>query len=427
VFSVDLDAIPGFVFPDGSPAFPAATTPAFDQGFSWSDITPRVGVTWAIGEERKTLLRAGFSRFAEQLGQGSTLFDAPGPLPQYAYYYYDDVNGDRFVTPDELRGFLFTNGYDPLAQDTPNAVDPNFEATLTDELILGIEHALLPEFVIGATLTQRTIHNLGEAETFVVQPDGTIRVHQRSDYATTPLILNRTLPNGQAVQIPFYGLVGVEDIGGAFLTNGDREQDYLGLSLVFNKRLSNRWMLRGNITLQDWEWNIPESEREDPNVYLGGGNQDGNTVLQGSGTGSGSKGGVYITPGWSYSFTGMYQIAPDRKWGFNVSAALTGHEGYAIPYFVTLSGAFATGNANLQAGESNTEFTLDDVETVDLRVEKEFGFNDYNFTVGLELFNAFNEATVLQRRHRIGVGNTNHILEVLSPRIWRVSFRFRFD
>ena len=180
------------------------------------------------------------------------------------------------------------------------------------------------------------------------------------------------------------------------------------------QELMHLYMIRhgqSHVNLPDWD----------------GGNQDGNTVLQGSGTGSGSKGGVYITPGYSYSLTGMYQVAPDRPWGFNVSAALNGREGYAIPYFFTLSGAFATGSASLQATDSNTEFSLDDTNVIDLRIEKELGWSDYNFTVGVELFNALNESTVLQRRHQMLIGQANHVTEILSPRIFRVSLRFRFD
>jgi hypothetical protein len=37
-------------------------------GFDWESVSPRIGVTYALGEERETLLRASFSRFAGALG-----------------------------------------------------------------------------------------------------------------------------------------------------------------------------------------------------------------------------------------------------------------------------------------------------------------------------------------------------------------------
>ena len=48
-------------------------------------------------------------------------------------------------------------------------------------------------------------------------------------------------------------------------------------------------------------------------------------------------------------------------------------------------------------------------------------------TKRLELFNALNESTILQRQHRMNLGSSNNVNEILSPRIWRIGFRFRFD
>ena len=147
-----------------------------------------------------------------------------------------------------------------------------------------------------------------------------------------------------------------------------------------------------------------------------------------SSQGSGSKGAVYINAGWSYSLTGMYQVAPDRKWGFNVSAAITGREGYPIPYYVGRVGGFNQGSVNIQATVDSDDFQNDDVQIVDLRLEKEFTVGgDVNFTIGVEAFNIFNESTVLQREHRLSRGNTNWVREIVSPRVFRVGARFRFQ
>jgi hypothetical protein len=461
LFAAAVPGVPGWeTYQDGSPLLPATTTELRDQGFEWKDVTPRLGLTYALGAERKTLLRASYSRFAEQLRQGYSLQEFTG-FAGYNYFKYEDLNNDGFVTVNEIQDrnlngifdpgdSIGTNGYDSVAL-SPDRVDPNFEAPLTDELILGVEHALMPEFVVGATLTLRNQSNIVEQERLVIDPnsttgcieitaEGCLRPHVRSDYVERTFADGRPNPitgNGGTgfppggVSIPYFIFRdGIEDTSGFFLTNGDREQDYKGLSVFFNKRLSNRWMLRGNVTLQDWTWDVPDSENEDPNLYLGGGRDDGGPVLQGSGTGSGAKGGIYISAGWSYSLTGMYQIAPDRKWGFNASAAITGREGYAHPYYIGRVPGFASGttNNNIQATADSDDFANDDVHIVDLRLEKDIDIGDsFNVTVGLELFNALNEATVLQRQHRLGIGTSNHVLEVVSPRVWRIGVRFRFD
>src|SRR6185436_10673332 len=194
---------------------------------------------------------------------------------------------------------------------------------------------------------------------------------------------------------------GVSTRGGGFLTNGDREQEYKGAAITFNKRLANRWMLRGNFTWADWTWSkVPDSELENPTETLAGGTHEGDVVMQGSGTGSGSKGGIYINSKWSYSVNGLYQIAPDRPWGFNVAANLTGREGYPIPYWRRRGGGLARDNFTLQSVsvvDDPDEFRFDDIHMVDARVEKEFSFSDFGLTLGVDVFNVFNEAYVLQR------------------------------
>jgi hypothetical protein len=252
------------------------------------------------------------------------------------------------------------------------------------------------------------------------------RLHQRSDYVSRNV--TRTLPDGSASTVTIYELKpGVRTRNGTFLENGDREQEYTGASITFNKRLADRWMMRGNFTWSDWTWETPQSELEDGSPLL---NRafDGDPVLQGSGTGSGAKGSVYINSEWSYSLNGLYQVAPDRVWGFNVAANLTGRQGYPLPYFRREGRAGGvSGNANISiqyAGQD--EFRLDDIHVVDLRLEKEFTFNEIGLTLGVDCFNAFNEGTTLQRQHRLGIATSNHITEVLSPQIFRLGARISF-
>src|SRR5262249_24517215 len=142
-----------------------------------------------------------------------------------------------------------------------------------------------------------------------------------------------------------------------------------------------------------------------------------------------SKGGVYINSKWSYSINGLYQIAPDRPWGFNVAANLTGRQGYPIPYFRRQSPSLARENFaqhNILAADSPDEFRLDDIHIVDARVEKEFSFSDFGLTLGVDVFNVFNEAYVLQRNQRMAQSTSNNVREIVSPRIVRLGARISF-
>jgi hypothetical protein len=73
------------------------------------------------------------------------------------------------------------------------------------------------------------------------------------------------------------------------------------------------------------------------------------------------------------------------------------------------------------------EFRFEDIHLTDARVEKEFTFsNDFGMTLGVDVFNLFNEAHVLQRTVRQQTGGTDFVREITSPRIFRIGARFSF-
>ena len=153
-------------------------------GFTWQTISPRVGVTYALGEERKTLLRASYSRFAEQLSTGNiTRVNPTGTA--WIYAFYDDANGNNFYNDGEDFAVIAFSGFDPndpASINTPNVNDPNLDPSLTDELVVGVEHALLPEFVVGLDVTYRKVSDILTTRPFIIDETGTKRLATRNDY-----------------------------------------------------------------------------------------------------------------------------------------------------------------------------------------------------------------------------------------------------
>lgn len=437
-----------------------------DIGFDWTDITPRLGLTYALGADRKTLLRASYSRFADQLGTGQgSVLNTLGAV-SYAYFYSTnqgngnvgvnsliDLNGDGRIDASDV--LFYSGNVDPRTGGVlqSNAVDSGLSAPLTDELLLSVEHALLPEFVVGLNLTYRKLSNFvigrrlvfDNADAFCASClDSVGRVDRASDYervtitnrrigtdaSGNPVFAPFTTPDGKPYTVTYYRLrSNVSSRNGAFTTNSDREQEYKGGAITFNKRLANRWMLRGNFSYSDWTWSkVPASELTNPTEVLGGGAREGDQVLQGSGTGSGAKGGVYINSKWSYSVNGLYQIAPDHAWGFNAALNLYGRQGYPVPYFqrVFLGANEQSGSINVQAGARPDSYRLQDIHMVDARLEKEFTFSNFGLTIGADCFNVFNKAYVLQRNHRLQQGTSDDVREISSPRVFRFGARLSF-
>ena len=80
---------------------PAVTTIGGRTPFTWENVVPRIGPTYALGQDNKTLLRASYSQYADQLGANAISFVNPGALAGL-YYYWNDLNGDHVITANEL-------------------------------------------------------------------------------------------------------------------------------------------------------------------------------------------------------------------------------------------------------------------------------------------------------------------------------------
>jgi hypothetical protein len=91
---------------------------------------------------------------------------------------------------------------------------------------------------------------------------------------------------------------------------------------------------------------------------------------------------------------------------------------------------------------------------MDMRLEKDFTFSDWTFTVLGEVFNVFNRSSALQTQHRLNTGGSiiqtepngggpsvctsetqpgcvrvaggDYITEVISPRVFRLGARISF-
>ena len=412
---------------------PSISYPETEAG-EWTSVSPRIGLTYALGAEKKTLLRAAANRYHDQLGGFTVYGVAPGGY-QYLYMYAYDLNANGRseadeIIPDFLGGFF---GLDPNRTGEPVNVrrwDSDLKAPHTDELIFGLEHELLPDFVLGANVTLRKLDDFVELRAEKTQGMGDFYTSDDYRQATTPL--TGTLPasaGGGSYSVPYYVLK--DGIGTptyfVFVNAPDYHQTYKGLELTATKRMSNRWMMRGSFTLQDWKQQIGDDYIVDPTRFRGAtgcSTCDDSPVLEGSGTGSGAKGGIYINSEWSYNLTGAYQIpVVEATLGFN----LTGRQGYPIPY-IHRTGWIASEQTfkYLLVTDDPTEFRHDDIHELDLRLAKEFRFGGVGLTAAVDVFNVMDEQPILQRNTRLGIASGNRITELQSPRVIRLGARLTF-
>lgn len=415
-FASDVPANP--IAPD---LLPAASYPGDDRELKWDAISPRVGLTYDLGFQKRTVLRGGYSRYIDQLGSGDVGPNNPFYVDQLLYYYWEDLNGDRTVQRGEIdfeSGLYFASGIDP---DNPlqstGRVDYNLDPTTTDEWIIGMEHELVPAFAVGLSYSHRLRDNF-TWDRFEKTKNGN-DFYTSADFRLATNPATGTLPNGESYSLPYYQLRAGVPRPLYYITQNrpDYTQTYDGVELTATKRMSNNWMLRGNVTWSDWKQQVGADGIVDPTPFLEG---DSCTVCDDAAVASSGGADGYINATWSYSLNGVYQL----PFQFTVGAAVIGREGYIIPRFhrQRIDGV----NRQLLIGEFDDE-RLEDVFQVDLRLAKDFGLPaGFKVNLSADLFNATNERAILWRNYRANISSANDIEELQSPRVWRFGARLTF-
>jgi hypothetical protein len=402
-------------------------------GFKWDTVVPRVGVTYALGEDRKTLLRGTFSQYAEQLGQ-LPLASRVNPIGySYAYFYFNDLNHNLKLDSNEIPTLQFAYTYNidpsnPAALFSPNVNSKNLKPMKTDELSFGFDRALRNDLALNVTLTYRQIRDIPELRNYVIDENGATRLATAGDYVVDHFD-NLPLPNGKlSGPIPIYDLrEGLTPTGGALFTNGDRKQEYKGATVSLNKRLANNWSLRGHFTYADWTWKVGSQYRfyADPtNVVADGlGYADRNGDLYSEQSGN-TKSDILVGSRWSFNINGLYQVAPDKPWGFNLGGSLDGREGYISPPYAREGGAF--GRRNVQLASDLSAFRNPNVLVLDGHIDKDISVGDVKLNLAIDGFNLANRSYVLQRERNSRVTRAYLVNETLSPRVFRFGATVRF-
>ena len=121
-------------FPDVLPSLSYAGDSSYP--IDWKDFSPRVGLSYALDQAQKTVLRASYARYAGQLSFGWVTDENP-VASGYLAYNWNDTNGDRLVQPGEvlLNEYQYSVNIDPdnptAVGSTPNKIDRDFKARRT--------------------------------------------------------------------------------------------------------------------------------------------------------------------------------------------------------------------------------------------------------------------------------------------------------
>ncbi len=399
----------------------------------WTGVSPRIGLTYAVGQEKKTLVRGAYNRYIDQLGSAIA---AVSPLSYYSYFIIAgrDANGDKIPQRNELSritGFGYVDPSNPGGLAGTTRADYSMKPTHTDELVFGVDHELMTDFSIGLNGTYRKISNILEQRAEHHQGKGDF--FTRADYVlagTTAGTYTITNPDGTkktitAPKVSYYDVKNPDDVPTYYVLRNrpGYTRSYSGLELVMTKRMSHNWMMRGNISLSDWKDHCSSASVADPTPQVTGGGTTpcaGGVFVQRS-AGSGAFGNVFINSKWVANLNGVYQL----PWDFNIGANFNIRQGYPRPLQEEVDVDSGSTLNVLLGPVGSTRFS--NVYELDLRAAKDFRFmNRVGLTLSADLFNVPNKRTILQRETDLSVGNADRITELQSPRVWRFGARFNF-
>jgi hypothetical protein len=408
---------------------PAINFPGADPGVTWNVFSPRLGLTYDVQGNGKTVARANYSRYYSQLGNGNIASEI-NPVAQTTLRYpWTDLNGDRVaqaneiaVGPNPLSASTNWSAANPANTVSANSVDPNLKDDTTDEFIVGVDREIGLGFAAGANYVFRRYTGFQYEDRNGLET---------SDYiATTFQAPASTCPAAQAADcqpITFYTpgfqiptVITYANVPGAFRT-------FNGIELNARKRMSHHWLMNtsfsygsGALNFDSFPGSLSSTSQttipfvEDPTNRSQRANGQVEVPTSGSGIGN-----VYINAKWLFKLSGLYNLPYD----INVSAFYNARQGY--PFERVVQGPSRANGAGIpivlldNIGDSR----LPNFQNLDFHVERPVKVGVARFIPSLDVFNVGNANTVQAIRGTQNASNANNIQAVVAPRVVRFGVR----
>jgi Carboxypeptidase regulatory-like domain len=397
---------------------------------NWS---PRLGATYDLTGDGKTIIRGNFARYYDVYNSAYATHQNPTYRYNGAIFSYENGNGDRTITRDEITAGPFYYGglngpiFDIDAFIDSRKIDSDLKNSNSWEYIAGFERQVATDLSLGVTYTHRDYR-----DSTVIVPFGITS----ADYALgDPFTAETVLGNFTVPTFYFQG----EHNGSTILTNASEyKTSYNGVDIAVRKRMSNNFMVNGSLTLQKQKANYDGPDATA--FYIGDGGLTG-TVFPFDPTnlpflndqpyafapGGSGKSGVYPYSEWQVKLSGVYQF----PWDISAGAFGRYQQGYPFVLFGTftdasLAGALGT-DTRLVLVEPFGSRRFDNIFTLDLQFEKGIDFGNYGrLAISANLFNVTNTNTVVRRTRNVSASSLNRIDELISPRALRLGVRYSF-
>ena len=408
---------------------PAVTFGGVDPGIVFNDFSPRLGLTYDLAGNGKTIAHANYARYYGQVGTGA-IAGQVNPLSGVTVRYpWADLNGDRLVQANEVfptngnfANFQALSGnWDPASPSLPttaNSIDKNLKNDTTDEFIVGASRELGSSFAVSADYIWRRYDNFNSTFTNGLSS---------TDYISTQYTPTCTVAGARCDTVTAY--YPTFQPGGitTLLNTPNFNRSFNGFEVSARKRMSHHWLMNSSFSYNSIIQNYGAGSFQNPN------NIDKRNGFQYDYATSGSGiGNVFVNAKWLYKLSGMYQL----PYAVNVSAFYNTRQGYPFEAAVQLTNPIvltATGQTvtSLPNGGGTPTILLDAIgenrlpnfQNLDLHVERPVTLGSLHFVPSMDVFNVTNNNTVQAFRGNQNATNANNIQAIVAPRVIRFGIR----
>jgi hypothetical protein len=354
-----------------------------------------------------------------------------------------------------LQGYYW-GGFTP-GNTTPGAsrylrVDSNAASTRTQEILFSVDHELMTDFSVGLNATWRKYDHFtsnysyyadGELGDYTIDGENVIRdysLYSVAGYIPEVGTEENSLAGvdlGEGAGKPYYYLnPGYGYTPYYAHIRNTNYQTFWGVDLVWNKRLSNKWMLDGSLSYMDQKVHYGAAYQNPSNMWA-----LNNEIYAPAVGGASGKINQYIFSHWMFKLEGLYQLPYD----FNVSFTFNARAGHIIPHYMTVADRRWPNSYRRSETSYLDVFGTDKLPTfyqLNFRLEKLVKLGDTGkIYLMADLFNTLNSSIINRRYDRnegtwniYADGSTgfapyalnNVVNEILNPLVMRLGVRFQF-